>query len=165
MEARFVVDRAVRRQDRVALAKVMYRKVRIFYGVFALAYWAYALFCFDGGLQGSIVLFVVAALLTLLALFHPQFMAWRIRRAGNKKVQNVSYSFCDEKLYVKTSVDEGTVHYDAFIKIVENKGYYLLFITKYSAHVLPKCDFTQGEPEEFRAFISEKTGLEIKYVR
>lgn len=166
MEARFVVNRQCRKGDSVAFARVTYGKNRIVYLVLTLLYWGIILYRLRFGLGWLDAFFIlVAVLFTLLTILYPQYMGWRVRRAGNKRAQitGVVYNFRDENFEISTDLDEGTAKYDALMKIVEDKNYFFLFVQKYSAYIVPKCDFTSGDPAEFSAFIAEKTGLEVKH--
>ncbi len=165
MEARFIVNRQCREEDPAAFARVAYAKTRMVYVVLALLYWGIMLYYLWRGFDWFDGIFILTAVLfTLLTIFYPQYMGWRIRRAANKraKITGVLYKFSDDGFEVTTDLDNGTAKYDTLMKIVEDKNYFFLFVQKYSAYIVPKCDFSSGDPAEFSAFIAEKTGLEVK---
>lgn len=49
--------------------------------------------------------------------------------------------------------------------LLEDDGYYFLFISKDWAYVLKKADFTQGSPEVFRSFLEQKTGHPVEFIK
>lgn len=167
MEAKFVVHRIARRQDMTPFARVLYAKRRIVYFILALVYWAvFAYYTHAYYWSGyHALLLLLAVLFSLYAAFFPRYMGWRIWRGRNKKARESVLTFCDDCVRASSTLDEGTIHYDVFLRLVENDKYFFLFIQKYSAHVLPKDQFTQGDPADFSAFIAEKTGLQIERMK
>lgn len=167
MEAKFVVYRIPRREDVTAFARILYVKAHIFRIVFALLCWAmfaYEVYCYYWDIYHTLFL-VVSLLFTLFAVFFPRFMGWRIWRNRNRKVEGTTVAFCDDCVRMSSNLDEGTMQYNAFLRLTENSKYFFLFIQKHSAYMLPKDQFTQGDPADFGAFIAGKTGLPIKRVR
>ena len=167
MEAKFVVHRTPRREDMTAFARIMYVRARIIRIVFALLCWAIfanEVYCYYWDIYHTLFL-VVSLLFTLYALFFPRFMGWRAWRSRNQKVEGTTMAFCDDCVRISSNLDEGTMQYSAFLRLTENRKYFFLFIQKHSAYMLPKDQFTQGDPAEFGVFIAEKTGLEIKRVK
>lgn len=161
MEARFVVRPQLELRDFAAFARILYGKVRILYLMMCIVFWGLVLF-----MVGRDVVFVAfAILITLLTLFLPVIMGWRIRRGMNQKLKESEYRFSEERVEITTNLDAGVAKYDAFVKIAEDSEHYFLLVGKYGGYILPKRDFVEGEPAEFAAFITEKTGLEMKFVR
>ena len=161
MEARFVVRPKLELRDFAAFARILYGKVRILYLMMCIVFWGLVLF-----MVGRDIVFVAfAILITLITLFLPVIMGWRIRRGMNQKVKESEYRFSEERVEITTNLDAGVAKYDAFVKIAEDSEHYFLLVGKYSGYILPKRDFVEGEPTKFTAFIAEKTGLEMKFVR
>lgn len=161
MEARFVVRPQLELRDFAAFARILYGKVRIFYLMICIVFWGLVLF-----MVGRDIVFVAfAILITLITLFLPVIMGWRIRRGMNQKVKESEYRFSEERVEISTNLDAGVAKYDAFVKIAEDSEHYFLLVGKYGGHILPKHNFVEGEPAKFAAFIAEKTGLEMKFVR
>lgn len=44
--------------------------------------------------------------------------------------------------------------YDAILQGVESRDYYFLYVSRSLAYILPKADFTLGDPAAFSAFLS-----------
>lgn len=161
MEARFVVRPKLELRDFAAFARILYGKVRILYLMMCIVFWGLVLF-----MVGRDIVFVAfAILITLITLFLPVIMGWRIRRGMNQKLTESEFRFSEERVEITTNLDAGVAKYDAFVKIAEDSEHYFLLVGKYSGYILPKRDFVEGEPAKFAAFIAEKTGLEMKFVR
>ena len=83
MEARFVVRPQLELRDFAAFARILYGKVRILYLMMCIVFWGLVLFL----LGWDIVFVAFAILVTLITLFYPLIMGWRIRRGMNRKVK------------------------------------------------------------------------------
>ena len=167
MDARFIIKRTPRQEDMVAFARVIYVKRRIVNCIVALGYWAifaYEVWAYYWDVYHTVIL-LLAVLFSLTAVFFPRFMAWRMWRNRNKKAAETVLEFCDDCVRASSNLDEGTIQYDVFLRLAENSKYFFLYFQKHSAYVLPKDQFTQGDPADFGAFIAGKTGLPIKRVR
>ena len=55
--------------------------------------------------------------------------------------------------------------YENIGSVCEMKDYFLFFLGKRHGQIYPKSGFLEGTPEDFRTFITEKTGKEIRYVK
>ena len=161
MEARFVVRPQLELRDFAAFARILYGKVRILYLMMCIVFWGLVLFL----LGWDIVFVALAILVTLITLFYPLIMGWSIRRGMNQKVKESEFRFSEERVEITTNVDAGVSKYDAYVKVAADSGHHFLLVGKYSGYILPKRDFVEGDPAEFAAFITEKTGLEMKFVR
>lgn len=53
-----------------------------------------------------------------------------------------------------------SLEYKKFRYLVEEKGYYFLFISKDSVCMIDRKTLKPDSPDKFKAFVSEKTGLE-----
>lgn len=167
MEAKFVLHRIARRQDMIPFVRVVYAKRRIANFVFVLVYWALFAY-YSNSYYWSVyhtLILLLCVLFSLYAVFFPRIMGWRVWCGRNKKAAESVLKFCDDCVRISGNLDEGTMQYDVFLRLVESDKHFFLFIQKYSAQVLPKDQFIQGSPAEFGVFITEKTGLPIKRVR
>ena len=161
MEARFVVRPKLDLRDFAAYARLLYGKARILFVMLCIVSWGLVFF-----VVGRDVVFIAYSILvTLYTLFFPVIMGWRIRRGLNRKVKESEYRFSEERVEITTNVDAGVSKYDAYVKLASDRERYFLLVGKYGGHILPRRDFVKGEPAEFAAFITEKTGLEMKFVR
>lgn len=70
----------------------------------------------------------------------------------------VTYAFGEERLTEQTLVSDQSFDYSLVETVLEDGEHYFLFVDAMSAHILKKQNFIQGDPEEFRTFIEQKTG-------
>lgn len=104
---------------------------------------------------------MLSGLAFLLGVFQGRLLA-RIAWLGRNKAVDISeYRFCDEGFTEIDEIQESRIKYTALIKLVETNGYFLLYVQKRAAHILPKARFTAGNPEDFAAFLEEKTGKKV----
>ena len=52
-------------------------------------------------------------------------------------------------------------NYAAVEAVLEDEGHFFLFMPQNAGHILCKSAFTQGDPERFRTFLAERTGMEV----
>ena len=97
----------------------------------------------------------------LLGVIQTRLLAWFSWRGRNKSVEIIEYSFDDEGFTVENKVETGRIKYTALTKLVETNGYFLLYVQKRAAHILPKACFVAGNAEDFAAFLEEKTGKKV----
>lgn len=97
----------------------------------------------------------------LLGVFLTRLLSWFSWRGRNKSVEIIEYSFDDEGFTVENEVETGRIKYAILTKLVETNGYFLLYVQKQVAHILPKARFTAGNAEDFAAFLEEKTGKKV----
>ena len=49
--------------------------------------------------------------------------------------------------------------------VYETEDYFVFFLSSRHGQVYDKHGFAEGTPEEFRTFISEKTGKPVEYIK
>lgn len=165
MEAKFKVQTTTSLEDIIALQRVSQAKwgktvlwiVAIISTVESILLWAW-------NSEERILLSIVTLLVWAVALFTDRFYGWIFYRGRNRAVKEIGYTFNDEAVLLQHALVESKLDYAAFVKLVEDRKYFFLFVQKHEAHILPKADFTQGDPVDFAAFIAEKTGIEVKRV-
>lgn len=163
MEEKFKVQTSTSLEDLVALQKASKAKwSRVSLWVCAIVCTIDTILLWVWNSEDKILISVLALLVWAIALFLDRFVGWRIYRGRNRGVKEISYTFCDETLLIQDALEEGKIGYAAFTRLAEDRKRYFLFVQKHAAYILPKSDFTQGDPAEFAAFIAEKTGLKVK---
>ena len=60
---------------------------------------------------------------------------------------------------------EAKWQYDKILLPLETRDYFILLLGKANAHALPKAGLEGAAPEQFRAFLAEKTGKPVQRVR
>lgn len=73
----------------------------------------------------------------------------------------VTFRFDDTYFYDNHPLTASTADYRTLMDVVETEEYFLLYISKASAYILPKAAFTKGTPEAFRTFIAQKLGRPV----
>lgn len=72
----------------------------------------------------------------------------------------------DEDGYTMTTgVTETRWQYAQILAIAETKRYFILALSKNHAQAVDKEGMQGGSAEEFRAFITEKTGKPVTYIK
>lgn len=165
MEARFEVKTTMTLEAMTALQKASQAKWS------RILLWVSAIVCTVGSIviwaldgEDKILPSAVTLLVWAMALFLDRFHGWLFYRGRNRAVEEIGYRFSDGEAQVQNALEEAKLGYGAFVKLMEDDKYFFLFVQKHAAHILPKADFTQGDPADFAAFIAEKTGLEVKQV-
>ena len=86
----------------------------------------------------------------------------RSRRERQAAENSKGYSRCSETGFA-TSIGDAAYacNYAAVEAVLEDEGHFFLFMPQNAGHILCKSAFTQGDPERFRAFLAERTGMEV----
>lgn len=108
---------------------------------------------------------LLGALILTYCIFFDKIMSWLSWRRRNPAVHAFEYSFDEEGFEVNNSIGASQAQYAGLMKMVETNGYFLLYMGKTAAHILPKVAFVEGKPEDFVAFLEEKTGKKFTRAR
>lgn len=80
--------------------------------------------------------------------------------------REVNATFKNDSFYVhRTQAAESWLPYREIKAVCETKEYFALLQSRNHGHIYDKNGFSWGTPEEFRAFIQQKTGLKIQKVQ
>lgn len=105
------------------------------------------------------------ALAVIVMLFKNRINAKISQSLFIKDIGTEIISFDEDAISVKNNKAEGKNYYSGIYAVyADNERFYLL-LDKRHALILPKKCMTGGDPEAFAGFISEKTGLEVKYIK
>ncbi|MBQ2956687.1 MAG: YcxB family protein [Clostridia bacterium] len=119
----------------------------------------------------------LATLITLAAPFATLYLLYRaffMHRQQERRIwkQNKKYdgattvvTFFDGHFVDVSKGVTYTVQYSELVEIEESAEIIFLKTTNVYGFVISKSDFTIGTPDDFRAFIEEKTGKKIKFIR
>jgi hypothetical protein len=85
----------------------------------------------------------------------PLLSAWKVQ--SNPRVQaGVRYRITDTAVEIDTAVAHSSLTWPAFVQAVETPRFFLLFVTKGIAHILPKrCLSDEGEISAIRQLIRQ----------
>lgn len=96
--------------------------------------------------------------LIIICVFISSRSYLRLRRSfySNKKIQeNISYTFTNEKMYVKGETFEAEVIWNTVYKVKENKNWFLIFQSAQIMNMIPKKYFTENQISELRNIIKD----------
>ena len=111
-----------------------------------------------------LVLLVVAVMLAFV-LGEDHLNAWIAALnlvPGSKDSQT---RFLDTEYVCTNDAAVTQLPYEKIGTVCELKDYFVFFLGKRHGQVYPKSGFLEGTPEDFRSFITEKTGKEIRHVK
>ena len=91
-----------------------------------------------------------------------RFAAGRMQRNSEKYSQNQTTTVDDEGIRVVSGSAEAAYRFDAVEAVYRWRGAYVLYVDKVHIIPLPLADFVEGSPDDFPAYISEKTGLSVQ---
>ena len=74
------------------------------------------------------------------------------------------FTFEDDAFFIRADNDSSSYRYHVISDVWEDKTIFCLFGTGIQ-YILRKDAFTQGDPEQFREFIAQKTGKEVEFVK
>lgn len=93
-----------------------------------------------------------------------RYLAYKTTRRLPAHVEQKFYF--DETGAAAQSGAEKVAHaYGAFRALAETEDYFVLFLDRESGYILPKTGFQRGDSSEFGAFIREKTGKALPFVK
>lgn len=75
------------------------------------------------------------------------------------------FFFSEENMAAVAGGRQLSHSYRDFMTVAESEGYFVLFLDPRSGYILPKNGFLKGKPEEFGAFIAQKTGQSVTPVK
>jgi len=107
----------------------------------------------------AVILILAASLVTVL--LKPRIKAAMNNKVFSKSIGTQYLTFNDDAVYVLNDKSEGRHFYSGFQTIYEDSERFYLLLDERQALLLPKRCFTEGAPDEFSGFISEKTGHEV----
>ena len=79
--------------------------------------------------------------------------------------EHASTVFDEDGYTMTTSVTETRWQYAQILAIAETKRYFIFVLSKNHAQAVDKEGMQGGSAEEFRAFITEKTGKPVTYIK
>lgn len=102
----------------------------------------------------------------LLMLFNFEIFGFLFAWRGYRfKGVEFSYQFAPDSFTEQSQFGTSQLKYSIILQVVEDPSHYFLFVSGNAAHMLRKDAFTQGDPEQFREFIQQKTGKAVEFVK
>ena len=122
---------------------------------------AMALFVLEGMAVFGVIYLLCALAAGAWTLFVYRIRGWYIQRMFLKGPQEQKAFFKEDNYEIIAGEDHAVGEYGDLWKIGQSKDYFLLFLGKNVGHILAKAGMTGGTPEQFQAFLEEKTGKEM----
>ena len=151
--------------------KYLFQKIfHIVLGLWCLLGGGLLLLIFDQLDTGERVIAIAGLVIGVLSLFRGVFYNRLSARASRKMMvegtDRWTIRFDGEGLTGESGDGVGSAYPYAKVRGIYEAGeYFLLQIDKLHCVIVDKNGFTQGTNEDFRRFISERTGLEIRFVK
>lgn len=113
----------------------------------------------------TIITWIAASAILVALLFEDRMNGYVARKRMLAGMDRATTAFNDESYITTTSIGKTEFPYDRNIDLLaETKDYFVFVFDKSHAQVYDKHALAGGTLEEFRKFISEKTGKEIAHV-
>lgn len=116
------------------------------------------------GQNGGIAL-LVGVLCLALAVFHDHVNTWMTKRGMTRGEETNEFLFEDNFFFEKNRVGKMSHRYAEICALYHYRGYFFLVTDKKHTVMLKKSGFLEQSPEQFRAFIEEKTGKKMEDVQ
>lgn len=170
---KFEVNTVVDRKSMTAMAKAARKTtrwktciaVRVFGALAFVAAMVMGMMRFQSGDPHWWIDWALAFGLLLLIQMEDAMNGRSAMRQVTPENAEIATIFTEDGYTNTTSAAEGHWTYDKIQVPCEMKDYFVLLIGKRQGQVYDKDGFVQGSVDEFRSFISEKTGKPVKYIK
>ena len=116
----------------------------------------------DAGIEKkNVVTWIVIAILLLVTVFEDQLNGWLARKRMLPGSAHAKATFTEEGYRSETGAGNTNWNYETISALAETNDYFIFLFGQNHAQVYDKRTMTGGTPEEFRAFLQEKTGKEL----
>ena len=123
------------------------------------------LICLDAMDTDVVIMLVGAGVCFGVILMRDRINARSSQKLYVRSIGTVYITANDEAIFAKNLKSEEKYFYSGLTAIYTNGDTYYLLLDKNHAIILPKRSFTSGDPEGFAAFLTEKTGLAVEYIK
>ena len=108
---------------------------------------------------------IVCGALLLLSLSRTPAGTGSSWRSYPEKGKLLIYRLTDDGAACQSAGSLLNFEYSLIQCVLEDRERFYLFVDRRAAHMLRKDGFAQGTPEEFRTFITQKTGQPVEYIQ
>ena len=155
-----------------AMRKVLRRKRSILWAVFGWSAFfinALLLIPFNGETftldASTMISLLVEVMLLSVLLFQDRFNGMIARKNTLAGTKDYHIAFGEDSYTVVTAATTSTFRYELIDALAESQEYIILLMKKRYAQPLDKRTLTGGTVEEFKRFLEEKTGKELRRVK
>lgn len=169
------------RMDRRRRGKLLLKLIKAVLGIWALAAGisGFAMLLKDGteilgadaGTAGAMTVVLPCLVLSvcgvylLLSLRRTPLGAGAAWRSYPEKGKLLTYRATEDGVICQSEGSRLNFAYSLVQCVLEDRERFYLFVDQRAAHMLRKDGFVQGAPEEFRAFITQKTGQPVEMIK
>lgn len=107
----------------------------------------------------------IIVLLFLIMLMEDTLNGWIAGKQMLPGAREVETVFEADSYTATTAVVKSTFTYEQIISICETKEYIVFFLSKKHSQIYDKKGFQDGNLQDFRLFITEKTGKAIQHIK
>lgn len=154
-----------------ALRKTLRKKRNLFiriFGWFCIGLVLLTLIPLDGQkleINVSTVICWIAALLILLDIFFDdQINGYIAKKTAVSGIKEASTAFHEDGYTSSVTVGTTEWKYESILCIAETKDYFIFMLDKRHGQIYDKSSLSGGTVEEFRQFLTEKTGKPIQAI-
>lgn len=114
--------------------------------------------------SNMVVTWIVVLIMLLTLLFEDKINAYIAKKRMIKGTEKAVTVFNEENYISTTDMGKTEWHYKNILQVAETEGYFVFIFDNSHAQIYDKNKFTKGLVEDFRTFICEKTGKDIKNI-
>ena len=155
LDVKFKVKDVLRYNMSVAL-KSLLNKIVMLIGILVVVYFFYKMFTAEVGWDVYISQNIIILLVPILIF---ALIPWRVWQVTISQMQmkhfayGVTYVFTKESVSLDIGEEQDTVSWDAFVKVVETRHDFRLYMNAISAQIIPKHNLNKTQIEAFREII------------
>ena len=109
---------------------------------------------------GKCILLLIGAWIVVSPDFPAQVRSDKVIQIRKGNFPHIKYEFYDDKMKISDKKSENILYKD-LTKLINDKKYFYLFITKNSVCMIDKETFFNQDTENFVKFIENKTGMKF----
>ena len=113
----------------------------------------------------SVVTLLAMLVLILTTLFEDKLNAWVARKRLLPGTEHAAAAFEEDGYTSATGESESRFSYAQIAAVAETEHYFVFALSSRHTQAYDKRNIRGGSVEEFRAFIAEKTGKPIEYIK
>lgn len=112
----------------------------------------------------NIVPFVIGSVIAFLGIFGGKIFVFRTKTHEKTALVQGKQVFSEDRMAFTPKLENSNAEYSDYAKIFETEKAFYLLRKSAPMQVVAKEDFVSGDPNEFSAFIQEKTGKKVDRV-
>ncbi len=100
-------------------------------------------------------LFVSMVVAGVLSLLFPQWVRYRARRRSSGYAVEGGYDITDENILMRSGTESGGIAWDGVTRVAETPEFWIVYVGRMPATVIPRAFMSTGDAETLRAFLVE----------